>query len=94
MKTLKNSGDIKEEKRTYLAEFLELSLLFLLLLLLLVGDGKFEPLLGDADELLAFVLLLLDSILIDGVHHVEDLCQEVLSGQQNLESGTKFKFLT
>ena len=73
MKTLKNSGDIKEEKRTYLAEFLELSLLFLLLLLLLVGDGKFEPLLGDADELLAFVLLLLDSILIDGVHHVEDL---------------------
>jgi hypothetical protein len=74
MKTLKNSGDIKEEKRTYLAEFLELSLLFLLLLLLLVGDGKFEPLLGDADELLAFVLLLLDSILIDGVHHVEDLC--------------------
>ncbi|GMR57965.1 hypothetical protein PMAYCL1PPCAC_28160, partial [Pristionchus mayeri] len=57
-----------------LAEVLELDLVLLELLLLLLGGGQFESFLGDGDELLALVLLqLLHAVLVDRVHHVEDL---------------------
>merc|ERR1719488_407439 len=57
-----------------LAQTLGLSLLLLEALLLLVGLPEVEPLLGGADELLVIVLLeLLDNILVDRVHHVQDL---------------------
>ncbi|GMR43272.1 hypothetical protein PMAYCL1PPCAC_13469, partial [Pristionchus mayeri] len=57
-----------------LAEVLELDLILLELLLLLLGSGQFESLLGDGHQLLSFVLLqLLHAVLVDRVHHVQHL---------------------
>jgi hypothetical protein len=53
---------------------LVLGLLLLARLLLLVGLGQLQAVLGDRDQLLALKLLeLLHGVLVDGVDHVQHL---------------------